>query len=413
MTKHAFGSGMIRRSMVLLVFVGFVVMTQLKRSISITNSKLLSISKDVMFATHVRTDPCNNEVKNTDDSVIKDMTTIYTTDTKNFTTQTLNKDNNSGTGNKSNRTLVIMLGSLRGGETAWKSMFRHVLDVNMADLALLIGEGQSSANDNSNINNNNYYSKNASTNIINKDETTTTTTVLHTRAKFIWTIPEYDDWADAMEDIPDKPDDWRDRLFGQIDPSANNILLGAAYNISGSGALVFMFRFYLSQKLQQHNLLSSYDRFVITRSDHFYLCAHDLSQFSNEFLWVPTGSDHNGICDRHFIASNETILKALDILPPLVQNPESYQEQLTSSDYNTERFLLLRWEQEGLGQLIQRFDRNMFIVATEADTTRWQGKERYIKRFNAYLKYTEEFEQSKLTCWGSTGKNVTSEPTKN
>jgi hypothetical protein len=278
-----------------------------------------------------------------------------------------------------NRTLVIVLGNVRGGEPAWRSMCQHLLDANSADLALLIGEGDPNS--------------------------PKATTLLHERAKFIWSVPEYDDWADAMEDIPNKPTDWRDRLFSMVDPSrVGNILLGAAHNITGSGALVFMFRFYLSQKLQEYNLLRQYDRFVVTRSDHFYLCVHDLSKLSNEFLWVPTGSDYFGICDRHFIASNRTILAALDILPPLVRNPELYKEQIKTYPYNTERFLLLRWQQEGLSHLIQRFDRNLFLVAGNADDTRWKPKGRYIQGLDVYLKYSQEYLESRKTCNGRNRK---------
>jgi hypothetical protein len=274
---------------------------------------------------------------------------------------------------KHNQTLVIVLGNVRGGEPAWRSMIREVLDPNMADLALMIGEGDP----------------------LHPPERT----LLHDRAKFIWTVPEYDDWADAMEDIPNKPKDWRQRLFGMTNATRRgNILLGAAHNISGSGALVFMFRFYLSQKLVENKLLAIYNRFVVTRSDHYYLCVHDLSQLSNDYLWVPDGSDHHGICDRHFIASNKTILSALDILPPLVRNPEEYQEQVQTYPYNTERFLLLRWEQEGLKPLIQRFNRTLFLVASSKDSTRWKPKGNYIKNLDVYLKYSQEYRLSIKSC---------------
>ena len=299
---------------------------------------------------------------------------IVTPTSKEQTVVTTSTIPNRRTGDNHNRTLVIVLGNVRGGTPAWKSMIREVLDPNMADLALLVGEGDPS-------------------------NPPPERTLLHDRAKYIWTVPEFDDWADAMEDIPDSPPDWRERLFSMTNSSRRgNILLGAAHNISGSGALVFMFRFYLSQKIVEYNLLSMYNRFVVTRSDHYYLCVHDLSQFSNDYLWVPQGSDHFGICDRHFIASNETILSALDILPPLVRNPEAYKIQLTTYPYNTERFLLLRWEQEGLAPLIQRFNRTLFLVSSSKDQTRWKPKGRYIKRLDVYLKYSQEYLLSTKSC---------------
>ena len=329
---------------------------------------------DETYVTTAMTEFTNqvNEVQGAAETMMQ-KESITTTKTTNLHTVTTQISATNMSAQKHNRTLVIVLGNVRGGPPAWKSMIREVLDPNMADLALLIGEGHPS----------------------NPPERT----LLHDRAKFIWTVPEFDDWADAMEDIPDKPTDWRERVFGMTDASRRgNILLGAAQNISGSGALVFMFRFYLSQKLVEYNLLSIYDRFVVTRSDHYYLCVHDLSELSNEYLWVPQGSDHYGICDRHFIANNETILPALDILPPLVRDPEAYKVQLNTYPYNTERFLLLRWEQEGLGPLIQRFNRTLFLVSSSKDQTRWKPKGRYIKRLDVYLKYSQEYRLSSKAC---------------
>ena len=393
----------VRGSLVLLLLVALIVVTQLMESITVTNiiesSAAISRMKDSNY------EPLTLQLSstNTNDSMQRrstiqetlqtdrqednrsdaDVSFIFTTAiveeepivTKTNTplSSTRNTVEMRSAPQNHNRTLVIVLGNVRGGAPAWKSMIRELLDPNMADLALLIGEGDPA----------------------NPPERT----LLHDRAKYIWTVPEYDDWADAMEDIPDKPQDWRQRLFGMTNATRRgNILLGAAHNISGSGTLVFMFRFYLSQKLVENNLLSIYNRFVVTRSDHYYLCTHDLSQLSNDYLWVPQGSDHYGICDRHFIASNKTILSALDILPPLVRNPEAYKEQVQTYPYNTERFLLLRWEQEKLRPLIQRFNRTLFLVASSKDNTRWKPKGKYIKHLDVYLKYSQEYRLSSKSC---------------
>jgi hypothetical protein len=281
---------------------------------------------------------------------------------------------------KQNRTLVVVLGSVRGGEPTWRSLSQQVLDPNMADLAMVLGEG---------------YPTESTTKV--------KPTLLHERAKYIWTVPEFDDWADAMEDIPNKPPDWRERLFGMTNTSNHlNIILGAANNIDGSGALVFMFRFYLSQIIVENNFVSMYDRFVVTRSDNYYLCLHDLAALSNDYLWVPTGSDYGGICDRHFIASNETVLSALDVLPPLVRSPANYKKELQAYSYNTERFLLLRWKQEGLKPRLRRFKRTLFVAAGSTDQTRWKGKEEYMEHLGVHLKYSTEYWESVRSCNEST-----------
>ena len=397
-------NSVVRGSLVLLFFVALIVVTQLMESISVTH--LMESSGAISRMNDSNYDPLTQQRSSTHDSMQRRSTIQALSERIRHDEENDDDDEGGGEDDESttaerfgdfaeddsegtqsvpaqsntpltqedhNRTLVIVLGNVRGGTPAWKSMIREVLDPNKADLALLIGEGDPSH--------------------------PTERTLLHERAKYIWTIPEYDDWADAMEDIPDKPHDWRPRLFGMTNATRRgNILLGAAQNISGSGALVFMFRFYLSQKLVENNLLSMYNRFVVTRSDHFYLCVHDLSELSNDYIWVPEGSDHYGICDRHFIANNKTILSALDILPPLVRTPEAYKEQLQTYPYNTERFLLLRWEQEGLLPLIQRFNRTLFLVASSKDSTRWKPKGKYIKQLDVYLKYSQEYRLSSKTC---------------
>src|SRR6056300_662546 len=45
-----------------------------------------------------------------------------------------------------NSSLVIIMGNLRGGEQAWQSLYKNVLDVNSGDLALIIGEEQKQHN---------------------------------------------------------------------------------------------------------------------------------------------------------------------------------------------------------------------------------------------------------------------------
>jgi hypothetical protein len=419
-TKHKIGNGgaVIGSSLMMILFVALIVVTQLMESVSITKilSRTILISTtlpdvstmDTKFsvteleaqvdmhvaAVSLQTKDVIQYQLSIDIPVVDstpynpgkekaatvDKTNALEIDDKTqFQRYSVMKYPASITGHssqpKQNRTLVVVLGNIRGGEPTWRSMCRHLLDPNMADLAMLIGEGNPS------------------------ESSKMKPTLLHERAKYIWTVPEFEDWADAMEDIPNKPPDWRKRLFDMTDPSReSNILLGAANNITGSGTLVFMFRFYLSQIIVENNFLTMYDRFVVTRSDHYYLCLNDLSELSNEYLWVPTVSDHNGICDRHFLANNETILSALDILPPLVRNPEAYKNQIQSYPYNTERFLLLRWQKEGLEPKIRRYNRTMFLAAGSTDQTRWKAKGRFMEPLGVHLKYPREYWASVATC---------------
>ena len=84
--------------------------------------------------------------------------------------------------NNSNKSLVIIMGDLRGGEETWKTLYENVLDPNSADLALIVGEPTT---DDQYVN-----------------------STLYARSKYLWFFPEYDDWADAV-DLINGPD-WRE-----------------------------------------------------------------------------------------------------------------------------------------------------------------------------------------------------------
>ena len=67
------------------------------------------------------------------------------------------------------KTLVILLGTARGGEETWNTMYKNLIEPYSADLALLFGK--------------------------NSDKSSS----LYKNAKFIWEINEYSDWWDYFK----------------------------------------------------------------------------------------------------------------------------------------------------------------------------------------------------------------------
>lgn len=263
---------------------------------------------------------------------------------------------------------------------AWKSLYENVLDINNADLAVLIGDDIPPQYQNASI---------------------------FDRAKYVWTVPEYEDWGDALDLIAGNHAEWRKRLFPLWKPTPAglypmNILLGPLNGTAGSGTIVFAFRWFLAEKIKELDLTEAYDRFVITRSDHYYLCAHDLSVLDNDYLWVPSGEDYRGICDRHLVVNSTNVLKALNVLPPLLANPEKYQENLGRVKSNTEQLLYQRWTEEKLGDSIGRFRRMFFTCAQPGDVTRYK-KMGNVTPEGVHLKYVDEYEASRGTCERLTG----------
>jgi hypothetical protein len=269
---------------------------------------------------------------------------------------------------KQNSTLVIIMGNLRGGEQTWKTLYEQVLDVNQADLALMIGKANTTKNSSS----------------------------LYRRAKYLWEFDEYEDWADALDLINGTA--WRETVPRYLNESSS--ILGGVklYHYEGSGAVIFMLRWFLSQEIQRQNLTQRYDRFVVTRSDHYYLCEHNLSELDPQYLWLPRGQNFGGVTDRHLVVNAENLLPALDILPALLAHPERYPKLLADRRGNPERMILQRWRDLKLGKRVKRFKRMMFTCAADGDMTRWNSMSDFVVPEGVHLKYQKEYNQSHATC---------------
>ena len=263
------------------------------------------------------------------------------------------------------------MGNLRGGERAWESLYKNVLDVNSADLALIIGRGSTTSN---------RLYPNAS---------------LYARSKYLWKFEEYHDWADAIDLI--NGSSWRDTHLPYFS-KMSGIMGGVKGYGRGSGAIIFMIRWFLSQELLQHpDVLSKYERFVITRADHYYQCQHEFANLdlSNNTIWTPEGEDYGGVTDRHLIVSRDNVIDALDILPFMFLYNGS--TQLQEWDHNPETVIKQVWIAKRLNA--KKAKRVMFTVKTESDTTRWGQGKKYVPGLAGLLmKYPREYETTQRNC---------------
>jgi hypothetical protein len=285
--------------------------------------------------------------------------------------------NNKNKSNRKLKTLVVLMGGLRCGELAWQTLYDNVLDLpenNAPDLAVL-----------------------TNTAIPPKFEAAS----LFQRARYLWHVPDHSDWADALDAMHGSDASWRAPLYDVWRPSNGNILLGPLNHTIGSGTIIFTFRWYLSQYIRTLNLTETYDRFVITRSDHYYVCPHSLDLLDNQYLWIPSGEDWGGICDRHLIANKDDILPALNILPPILENPYQYRHALGRKVSNTEQIVLQRWFEEGLTPRIRRFRRPMFLCTDALDMNRthyFVQEEKEVQAEGVYTKYHGEYHRSHRNC---------------
>jgi len=276
------------------------------------------------------------------------------------------------------KTVVILIGNVRGGEPTWESLYHNLLEPNQADLALVVGKVSSSKK----------------------------TSSLYQRAKFVYEFQEQgSDWSPAIDDLAGGSQEWRSKILPFVQSKNNwSGFLGGVGGIGGSGAIHFLARYYTQLLIQKHDLTTKYDRFVITRADHYYACPTILSELDNREVWVPKGEDYSGICDRHVVCNATSVMVVLNILPSLLQHAEDWYRVSSGALQNVkpEQFLKLSWQKQGILRTVRRMDRTMFTVMEEGvDTTR--GRTASSNQFlpshpKLKLKYPKEYHASECTC---------------
>ena len=256
----------------------------------------------------------------------------------------------------------------RGGEKAWESLYENLLDPNNADLAL-IGIGKLPR----------AY-MNAS---------------LLTRASYVWDVPEFDDWADAIDLVNGTA--WRTThlpLFTKTTKAS--ILFGGIRGFRGSAIIGFMIRWFLSQRLVDDSILEKYDMFVLTRADHYYICPHIFTNcnLNDNTMWIPEGEDWRGYCDRHLVVSSINILDSLDVISQLILKPYTFDPRYHA---NSESFYKHVWTEKNLH--VKRSHRVMFAISTSFDKTRGREPGREVPGVEgSRIKYETEFEVSQKRC---------------
>jgi hypothetical protein len=279
-----------------------------------------------------------------------------------------------GDENQSRKCLIIVIGTIRGGPLAWKSAIKNLVDTNHADLALFVGV------------------KHLVSSVKN-------TSLLFQQSKYIWTHEEYDDWADAIDLIHGSK--WRNTVLPFY--SQNGGIFSGVAGIQGSGAIIFMIRWFLAQRLEKEGIMEQYERFIITRSDYYYLCPCNIQHLDVEnFLWIPSLEDYGGYTDRFLVVGRYHLLSALNILPSILQYNTSMIKEVVSRHvdlWNPESLIKYRWDQDGLR--VRYLPLVMFTCAAMMDKSRWKQRSQTLYPEGIYLKYRKEYFIAKETCANS------------
>lgn len=266
------------------------------------------------------------------------------------------KINNKYYVNKNNiKTLIIIMGGIRGNEDSWNTLYQNVQTVYNADIMLCVSNNENKTNSS-----------------------------LYKHAKYLIEIPEYKNWIDYYKDHTNINTNELKALFLK---GAHIGLAGGIDNNPGSGSIIFAFRHFIKNFCT--NILLNYDRVILTRSDHFYAAPHPL--LDNDNIWIVEGENYNGITDRHHIFPTKYLNEMLGVVEYMAT--EDAKQKI--NDYHTpdpEFVLASSFDFFQISNLIQRFTRYQFTIATSQDATRWKEKEFLLSEYkDLYIKYPEEY----------------------
>lgn len=257
-----------------------------------------------------------------------------------------------------NKVLVVLIGNARGGEEAWTSLYSNVLDVYNADLCLCFGK------------------------------TDDRRSSLYAKAKYLWEIPDYNNWKDFYAQYFDYDNSYLRKTF---DLGHDSGLSGGIDNRPGSGSIIFAFRYYIKQYYL--DVLQQYEHIILTRSDHLYTYPHP-NQLSTDNILVVEGEDYGGITDRHHIFPSKYAKEMLGVID-YMNTEVGYNEMLNVYRPNPEQVLLSSFKFYNIEDKINRFPRFQFTVALYDDMIRWSKTDIPVPGMpNLFLKYQSEHQQT-------------------
>jgi hypothetical protein len=242
------------------------------------------------------------------------------------------------------KTLFCIIGNLRGGKVPYESYKRYFKNKNI-DLLLCIG---------------NTYSDSE----------------WRQEAKYIYEIDESNNnvWENIYDEVSDswKQENWLpENVWGPYNGR------------SGSGMIICAFRKKLYDFIIANNLC--YDRYVMTRSDHYYI-SDFLPEVKSNCLYIPQGEDYEGVTDRFLVADHKSFLMSLrNIVDFVISNPQKYT--------NIEQYLKNYYLSMNLD--IHRIKRTMYCIGRADEQTRWRKPKIEYPVPNHpeyYLKYPAEYE---------------------
>lgn len=273
------------------------------------------------------------------------------------------------------KTLVIVLSETRAFELTFSNFKENVIDTLNADLCVCIGVRPDYDYENP------YYKL----------------------AKYRFLYDEPDDYGDAFDyayniltsqnENHEIPIHWRE--FLKIGDQFLGGVKDPHHQHPGSAGILIFFRWFLLKNLLENDIITQYDRFIITRSDFIYRLPHPMMDLLDDTnIWIPDGEHYGGYTDRHVVLSQKTVVPYLNIFNNfVVKSNEYYLKMNTDNTWNLEKVLKFNLTENNVIHLVKEFPYIMYSVRNVNGSTRWSSGV-YNKALGYFVKYQSEFEQS-------------------
>ena len=249
----------------------------------------------------------------------------------------------------SNKYLILLSGSPRGGEKAWESLIKFVKEPLSADLAISYGDNFKIPN------------------------------ILKENITYDWKFTEPENWIDYF--AKEYKGTWKEFLLLGKDLG----MAGGLDNNSGSGAIVSALKDIIYKNYLE--IVVKYEYIIHTRFDQLYVDFQD--DFSGDYIWIPEGEDYFGICDRFAVFPSKYAKEYFSICQ-YIDSPESLSN--APENVSPESVLIENLKFNKLEDKIIRFKRNHLTVALDSDGTRWRQAKYKIYFFGkTMMKYPDEF----------------------
>ena len=270
-------------------------------------------------------------------------------------------------GRTSTKTLVIVMGTLRGGDQVWYKMIQNLLVPQNADLALFTPPHEPN--------------------------------ILDRYAKYNWVAADPPDLESVFNRLnPTRT--WHELCEMKLH-AFQGLSCGPFNGTRGASAVQLNAREMLRRKLLSCEVLKKYDWFILTRADYMYLCPFVAKFADKTTIYTPDIETYEGVNDRFAVVHKTKIIAFLNVTraflnsdPSVVVADLKHYSATQEWHGNPETVLHMHLKNAKLSH--KAIPHVGFTLRRSCDDSSWSLGE--VGPFGYYVKYPNELARAEEVC---------------